>query len=165
MDFIIKLINKDIEEIRDYIEKLQFLIKELEDLKKKFSDKPFKASRIAFFTTINGLKKEITEMFLKVNQKLPLTIEIKDKFGNAAQVDGAPAWSLTDPALGALVVDASGMSAEFTPAGTVGTLQVQVSADADLGEGVKTILGSLDLELLSGEAVTVAIAAGTPSDV
>ena len=101
-------------------------------------------------------------MLLKANQKLPLSIEIKDKFGNAAAVDGAPVWSLTDPALGALTASEDGMSAEFVPAGAVGSARVQCQVDADLGEGVKPILGELEITVLPAEAATVSISAGTP---
>lgn len=118
------------------------------------------ASAIKFYTTINGQKIGVTKMFLKVSEQLPLSIAIKDKFGNAAKVDGAPVWALTDPSLGTLTAADDGMSALFVPSGTVGAFKVQVSADADLGEGVKSIVGELDVELLPGEAVSVEISAG-----
>lgn len=103
-------------------------------------------------------------MNVKVTQKLPLSITISDAKGNAAQVDGVPAWSLTDPALGDLTVAADGMSAELAPKGPTGSCQVQVSADADLGAGVVSILGGLDVDFLPGDAVSISIAAGTPVD-
>lgn len=103
-------------------------------------------------------------MFLKVSQNLPLTIEVKDKFGNLAKVDGAPTWAVTDSTLATVEVAEDGMSAVLKPSGSVGTLKVQVSADADLGEGVKSILGELDVELLAGEAVSVSISAGEAVD-
>lgn len=122
------------------------------------------ASQIQFYSTISGNNERVHNMFLKASQNLPLSIQIKDKFGNAAQVDGAPQWAVTDATLGAMEVSEDGMSATFKPAGLVGTLKIQVSADADLGEGVKSILGELDVEILAGEAVSVEIAAGEPSD-
>lgn len=104
-------------------------------------------------------------MNLKVTQKLPLSIKPVDKFGNDAKVDGKPEWSLTDPALGDLAVSDDGMSCELTPKGPVGSCIVQVSADADLGEGVKAILGELPMEFLAGDAESLSISAGAPSDV
>lgn len=103
-------------------------------------------------------------MVLKVSQKLPLSIAIVDKGGNPAKVDGAPAWSLTDPSLGALAVAEDGMSAELTPSGVIGACQIQVSVDADLGEGVKPLIGELPVEFVAGDAATVSIAAGIPTD-
>ena len=104
-------------------------------------------------------------MNLKVTQSLPVSIEIKDKFGNPAQVDGVPAWSLTDPSKGALAVGENGLSAVFTPAGPMGDVSIQVSADADLGEGTKSILGELPVSILAGDAATISIAAGEPTDI
>lgn len=45
-----------------------------------------------------------------------------------------------------------------------GACQISVSADADLGEGIKTLTGVLDLEIVSGEAVSLNIIAGTPRE-
>ncbi len=101
-------------------------------------------------------------MFLKVSEALPLTIEVKDKFGNPAKVDGAPQWAVTAPELASLEVSADGMSALVKPTGPVGPFKVQVTADADLGEGVKPVLGEMEVELLPGEAVSVGLAAGAP---
>lgn len=120
------------------------------------------ASSIEFYTIIGGQRKKVVQMFLKATEKLPLSIEVKDAQGNVAVVDGAPQWALTDATVGALTVSADGFSAEFIPAGIIGLTQVQVSVDADLGEGVKSILGTLDVEVLSGEAVSVSIIAGAP---
>lgn len=101
-------------------------------------------------------------MFLKITQKLPLSVEFQDKLGNPAKVDGAPVWAVSDETLATLSVAADGMSAELVPTGAIGEFKVQVSADADLGEGVKSILGELAIELLPAEAVSVAIKAGEP---
>ena len=120
----------------------------------------FQAASIEFYSTIGGQKKRITNMFLKVSEALPMGIEIKDKFGNAAQVEGAPQWAVTSPELATLEVAEGGMSAVLKPTGLVGLLKVQVSCDADLSEGVKTLLGELEVELLSGEAIAVAITPG-----
>jgi hypothetical protein len=98
-------------------------------------------------------------MFLPVDKKLKVSIAIKDKFNNLAKVDGMPQWALSSADLGALAVSEDGMSAEFQPVGAIGALKVQVKADADLGEGVKEILGELEIELLAGEAEIVALAA------
>lgn len=120
----------------------------------------FQASSIEFYSNFGGQKKRITNMFLKVSEALPLAIEVKDKFGNLAKIEGAPQWALTDSTLATLEVMEGGMSAVLKPVGAVGSLKVQVSCDADLSEGVKTILGELEVELLAGEAVVVAITPG-----
>lgn len=119
-----------------------------------------KIVKMKFVATIGGAKYEVSFMQLKVSNKLPLSIKLVDKFGNPAAVEGAPAWSLTNTALANLVVSPDGMSAELSPLGPIGTFNVQVSADADLGEGVKTIFGELTIDLLSGEAVAIEIVPG-----
>jgi hypothetical protein len=116
---------------------------------------PSEAARFIFMVESDGNFMEIENMQMSVDKVCTLKIAPVDKFGNAAKVDGMPSWSLTDPSLGALAVDADGMGATFTPSGALGALSVQVNADADLGEGVKTIAGELPLELLAGEAAVV----------
>lgn len=113
-----------------------------------------------FYAKINGQKTKVDQMFLKVSDQLPLAVELKDKFGNAANVDGKPVWAVTDETLAGVEVSEDGKSAVLKPKGLVGSLKVQVSADADLGEGVKSIVGELSVDLLPGEAVTVEIKAG-----
>lgn len=116
---------------------------------------PTEAAYVVFLNVSDGITTEVTSMQMSIEKVCQLKIAPVDKFGNPAKVDGVPAWSLTNPALGALEVDADGMGAKFTPAGALGALAVQVNADADLGEGVKSIVGELPLELLAGEAVAV----------
>lgn len=123
------------------------------------------AGVIEFYAVVGGKITKVENMFLKVSQSLPLSIAIKDKFSNPAQVDGKPAWAVSDESLASLEVAEDGLSATLSPKGLVGSLKVQVSADADLGEGVKSILGELSVDLLAGEAVSVEIAAGAPSDI
>jgi len=156
--FIVDALNALKNEFLLKKEILDSVITDLEELKKKF-DVGTNAVGILFYNENN---EEIKNMFLKVNQTLPLSISIKDKFGNDAKVDGAPSWALSDPSLGALTVAADGLSASLAPAGAVGAFKVQVSADADLGEGVKSILGELDVELLAGDAEVLSISAGEP---
>jgi hypothetical protein len=117
------------------------------------------------FTIIHdGQSRKVTHMFLKITQKLPVSVAFKDSLGNAAQVDGKPAWAVDNAALATVQVADDGLSAVVVPTGTVGSFKLQVSADADLGEGVKTILGELPIDLVSGEAVAVELTAGAPVD-
>lgn len=153
----IKFEWKAVTEISEQLKIMNGTLKQIADVLT-----PQEAVRIKFYALIEGKMRMVVQMFLKVNQNLPMTIAISDKFGNPAKVDGAPVWALTDTALGALQVSEDGMSATLVPQGAVGTLKVQVKCDADLGEGVKEILGELDIELLAGEAEVVAISAGTP---
>lgn len=101
-------------------------------------------------------------LILNNEQKVTLAIQPLTAGGNPATVDGVPAWSVSDETVLSIVVAEDGLSAVVTTAGPVGTSQVSVSADADLGEGVKTITGLLDVEVVGAEAATLAINTGTP---
>ena len=96
--------------------------------------------------------------FHQVDHKLVIPISSPvDRYGNTAKIDGVPTWMLSDNSYGDVAVAADGMSAAFTPNGTLtplgGALQVVVTADADLGAGVKQIKGVGEFTLVAGEAV------------
>lgn len=120
---------------------------------------------IKFYTIINGRKEEVKNMFLPISKKLPLAIAIADLKGNPAKVDGVPQWALSDSSLALLEVAEDGMSAMVVPVGPLGLVKVQVKADADLGEGVKELLGEMDVEMIAGEAVSLVVSAGEPVDI
>jgi hypothetical protein len=118
---------------------------------------PKEAAAIEFYAVENGQSRKVTKMKMQANQKLKVSIKIKDKFGNEAKVDGVPAWSQMDDSKGSLVASEDGMSAEFSPSGPVGTNEIKVSCDADLGEGVKPLEGKLEIEIEAGQAEVLEI--------
>lgn len=101
-------------------------------------------------------------MFLKVTDKLPVSLAIVDAAGNPAVVDGIPQYEVTDKDAATLEVAEDGMSVVVVPTGKIAKFDLQVKADADLGDGVKELLGTLEIETLSGEAVSMSLTAGTP---
>jgi hypothetical protein len=102
---------------------------------------------------------------LKATQQVPLTLAIKDKFGNPASIDGVPVWASSDETILTVAPAADGMSAVATPVGPAGSAQVNVSADADTGSGSKEITGLLAVDVVAGDATVVELQAGTPTDV
>jgi hypothetical protein len=78
-------------------------------------------------------------------------------------VDGVPAWSSSDPAKVEVAPSDDGLSC-VAKALNNGTVQINVSADADLGDGVRALIGTLDLEIVSGEAETLGIVVGAPRE-
>jgi hypothetical protein len=106
----------------------------------------------------NGMPLLLTD-----TQKVTLSIQPVDAKGFAAKVDGVPVWSVSDPTIGGIaIVDANtGLSAVFT-ALLPGVCQVNVTADADLGPGVTSISGTLDVQVEPGQAVSLSITAGAP---
>lgn len=97
-------------------------------------------------------------------QKVELSINPTSAAGNPAPVDGAPVWTSSDETVLTVTASEDGLSAVAVTTGKLGKAQVNVSADADMGEGVKTITGVLDVEVRVSEAVSLAVTAGTPTD-
>ena len=97
---------------------------------------------------------------LTIDQKIPFTLSFQDSLGNPARVDGIPSIVVLDPNVIVLVdLAADGLSGAVS-AVAPGTAQVQVTADADLGAGIRTLSVIGDVEVLAGEAVVGAIAFG-----
>ena len=123
---------------------------------------PLPTARLLFtFTSEEG---EITtgEEYMKitVTQKFAAAITPVDKFGNAALVDGKPTWEAADPAIISIVPANDGLSATILALGPVGTSQVSVTADADLGTGVVTITDAFQVDVVAGMAVGLGVTIG-----
>ena len=101
-------------------------------------------------------------LILTDEQKVSLSIDPRTAAGNPAKVDGVPVWSVSDSNVLTIVPSEDGKSAVVTTTGQLGASQVSVSADADLGEGVRTIAATLDVTVVAAEAATLAITSGTP---
>ena len=117
----------------------------------------FVVTRVQIGTIV--LKGDIRMVQLPVDKTAALgPLQIVDSFGNPAQVDGTPTWTLSDPNGVDLVAAADGGSAVLRSLdGALRTVQVQVNADADLGAGVETIQGVLDVEFIGGKAAAINI--------
>lgn len=101
---------------------------------------------------------------LPVGTKVALTVSFTDADGKPARVDGTPVWASSDEAIVSVVAEADGLSATATNV-SAGAAQVSVRADARFGPEVVELIGTLDVESLGPEAVTVTITAGTPEPV
>ena len=95
-------------------------------------------------------------------QQVTLGITAVDARGNPAKLDGAPVWASSDTALLTVVPSEDGLSCVCTAVGPLGTAQVTVNADADLGAGVRELQGLLDIEIIASEALNITIVPGTP---
>lgn len=103
-------------------------------------------------------------LVLKDNQKSALLVQFLSLKNNPAPVDGVPAWAVSDAALLSLSVAADGLTAVVSAVGPIGTGQVSVNADADLGAGVVPIVGLLDVQVIGGDAATVQISSAPPEN-
>lgn len=92
-------------------------------------------------------------------QKVSLSIAPVDAAGNPAPVETV-AWTSSDEKVLTVVAAADGLSAVATAVGPLGTAQVTVSADAQIGDGVTTITGVLDVNVVASQATALGITAG-----
>ncbi len=104
-------------------------------------------------------------MVLKDSEQVVLSVVPVDAKGNAAAVDGAPVWGSSDPSVATVTPAADGLSATVAAAGPLGKTQISVTADADLGEGVESVVGTLEIAVVAGKAVSLSIKTGTPEEI
>lgn len=109
--------------------------------------------------------KECELMLLMTDsQQADLSIQPVDRKGNPAPVEGV-SWSSSDDTIVTVTVDATDPTKAVVKAvGPLGSAQVNVTADARIGEGTVDIAGVLDVTIVAGEAVSVQISAGTPTE-
>lgn len=74
-----------------------------------------------------------------VEQVVKVTIAPKTLSGNPATLDGKPEWSIPSGNATIRNISTDGLSAEIVSEDTIGSSTWKVTADADLGEGVRTI--------------------------
>jgi len=107
-------------------------------------------------------RKADMSLILKDSQQFSASVRYVTAKGNQAPVDGIPEWSVSDPNVLTVEVAGDGLSATVKALGPLGQCQVSNTADADLGEGTKSIIGTLDVDVVAGEAVAAIIEAGAP---
>jgi hypothetical protein len=91
---------------------------------------------------------------LAIDHLVKMQVAYVDAKGNPAAIDGAVEWESSDPALATVTVDGSDSTVcTVTPVGPAGQVQVTAYADADLGQGVKELVTTVDIGLVAGEAV------------
>ena len=118
--------------------------------------------RPSFRWSINyrGVTTEyVTMLALPNDQQCTATIAPVDAKGNPAQVQGAPTWTSSSETVATVTAADDGLSAVIKGV-DVGTCQINVQADADLGEGVSEITGVLDVTVVGGTAVGLDITTG-----
>lgn len=94
-------------------------------------------------------------------QKVSVTLTPVTDAGKPAKLDGAPAWTVLSGS-SMITVATDGLSAVLTSADDPGTTEIQVSADADLGEGVQEISATISLIVVHANASNLGLVVGTP---
>lgn len=98
-------------------------------------------------------------------QRARMSLKINNKFQKPAKIDGKPEWKMTGNDVATLTVADDGLTGTFRALpGSEGTARVQVTADADLGEGVETIVSESDIIVTAAQATTIEIVPDAPED-
>jgi hypothetical protein len=90
---------------------------------------------------------------MQVGSMATLTVEWHDAGGQPAKVDGPTTWTSSDET----IVQVTGGSSNplitniYAP-GPIGVAQVQASADADMGAGVRKVSSVIEITTIAGEA-------------
>ena len=100
-------------------------------------------------------------MILTDEQEVEVSVAPVTAAGNPAAVDGAVIWVTSDAGI-ATVISTGPTTAVVRSAGALGSAQIVANADADLGAGIRSIMATLDIQVVAAEAMSVNILAGAP---
>lgn len=107
---------------------------------------------------------DLAKGFIDLDQaSISSALDLRNKAGEQVTPDTPPVWTLGNPTVASVAVAADGMSAVFTPL-AVGTTSVNVTLDAELGEGVREMVLSGELEVTPGDIATGEVTFGSPVD-
>ena len=100
---------------------------------------------------------------LTTTQKVKVTLNPTTESGNPATLDGEPQWTVES---GDCTVEPEegGLSAYILAGGSPGESIVKVAADADLGQGVRTIEDLVTVNVTSEEAAALGLTVGAPEE-
>jgi hypothetical protein len=90
---------------------------------------------------------------LQSGARATLSVAWLQSNGQSAPVDGPTTWVSSNPSVCQCTV-ASGNSliANLYAPGPIGTVQIQASADADMGEGMQPVTSVMDITVIAGQA-------------
>jgi hypothetical protein len=100
-------------------------------------------------------------LVLKDTQHVLLSVTPVDKHGHPADLDAPPTWASSDESILTVTAAADGLSADAATVGNIGTCQVSVQGV----ENGNTLTGTLDVSVVGGDAVELAVTAGTPEEI
>lgn len=127
---------------------------------------PLPAVRIQFDVTMEGQQTQegVLQVTIKDNQKFDVSLSFTDAKGNAASVQKGSVAFVGFAGVSITPDPTDETKASVSADGPLVTGQISASADADLGDGVKTITGVLDVEVVAGDATVVQLNAGPATD-
>ncbi len=98
---------------------------------------------------------------LTTSQKVSVSVSGLDSKGFPAPLENVT-FTSSDETIATVTSDGSASAVVTSVA--PGSVQIQVSADAKIGDGETILPGTLDVVVIPGEAVTLTIATGTPEE-
>ncbi len=101
---------------------------------------------------------------LAATKQTTLSVKFVDRKGNPAKVDGVPEWLTDNSELLSLTPSSDGMSCECVAVGPLGTANITLTADADLGAGIVALVGTEQVNITAGDATAVTIDHSEPSE-
>jgi hypothetical protein len=114
-----------------------------------------------FSITVEGDHMAYT---LPVDHKVTVKVSYVDAADNPAEVQSIR-WDTSDKAIIDVNVSTSDDNqATVFPQGKLGQVQVRATADVDLGEGIKPLITTMDVEVVGGEAVAGTIEPVGPAE-
>jgi hypothetical protein len=95
-------------------------------------------------------------------EKVQVTLAPLTAAGNPATLDGVPTWTVIEGDATVEVAE-DGLSAFLVSGAADVTSKIEVTADADLGEGVVNLSDVIDLAVVAASATALGLVAGTPT--
>jgi hypothetical protein len=88
------------------------------------------------------------------DKMVAIKVSYVDSKGHPATVDGPVQWASSNTNVATVEVDSQdSQQAKIFPGDEVGQVQITAGADADLGVGVTTLITTMDLTVVGGQAV------------
>lgn len=132
------------------------------------STPPAKAELRAIFTVqYNDVKFKGENMASEMKSGSLATVSVSwtDTGGNSVPVDGPTSWESSDPSIVAVTVATGNpLIANLSSPGPIGTATIQASADADMGQGVRKVYATYDINVVKGDAIGGTITFSQSSD-
>jgi hypothetical protein len=121
------------------------------------------AVEIRFNVLIDGQAKTgVTTLTIKDSQKFSVSLDARDAKGNPASFDGKPTFAVDRTDLLTVTPSPDGMTAEVAAVGPLGSAQLTATVDAAIGPDVVSIIGTLTVDVVGGQATVVSLNATAP---
>ena len=101
---------------------------------------------------------------LTATQLVLCSVAFLDRKENPAPVDGKPDWFTDNSDLLALTPSEDGLSCSIAAVGPAGVANVEVRADADLGDGIVPVVARGEVTVTAGVATVGRLVFDTPTE-